>query len=113
VRKFEKIKQECTMPYEMKDLGELNFYLGMKATRTAEYVKLDQHRYCRRIALFVNQYKTNISYSMGLLARFSKSQMLRACKAVLILLIYLRGTFDKGICYKGDDLKVCAYSEAD
>ncbi len=33
------------MRYEMKDLGELNYYLGMKVTRTAEYLKLDQHRY--------------------------------------------------------------------
>jgi hypothetical protein len=49
-RKIEDIKHEFTTRYEMKDLGELNYYLGMKVTRTAEYVKLDQHRYCLDIA---------------------------------------------------------------
>ncbi len=33
----------------MKDLGELNYYLGMKITRTDEYIKLDQSGYVRDI----------------------------------------------------------------
>jgi hypothetical protein len=32
------IKSEFTSRYEMKDLGELNYYLGMKVTRTADYI---------------------------------------------------------------------------
>ena len=32
---------------------------------------------------------------------------------MLRLLIYLRGTADRGICYSGDDLNVFAYSDAD
>ncbi len=37
------------------------------------------------------------------------------CKAVLRLLIYLRGTADRDICYRysGNDLKIFAYSDAD
>jgi hypothetical protein len=151
----------------MKDLGELNYYLGMKVTRTAEYVKLDQHRYCLDILAkydyllqgmenknystpmerdlklrkfesesmtdrqtdYAEQFpyqnivgallylsintRPDISYSVGVLARFSKSPTFRACKAVLRLLIYLRGTADRGICYSGDDLKIFAYSDAD
>ena len=42
---LEKIKQEFTMRYEMKDLGELQFYLGMKITRTKECITVDQERY--------------------------------------------------------------------
>ena len=30
----ENIKRKFTKRYEMKDLGELNYYLGMKITRT-------------------------------------------------------------------------------
>ena len=33
----------------MKDLGELNYYLGMKITRTEESIKLDQSGYVRDI----------------------------------------------------------------
>ena len=29
----------------MKDLGELAFYLGMRVTRTADYIAVDQERY--------------------------------------------------------------------
>ena len=39
--KIAEIKSEFTQRYEMKDLGELNYYLGMKVTRTADYIQLD------------------------------------------------------------------------
>ena len=37
-RMIAQIKSEFTSRYEMKDLGELNYYLGMKVTRTADYI---------------------------------------------------------------------------
>jgi hypothetical protein len=49
--KIEEIKSEFTSRYEMKDLGELNYYLGMKVTRTADYIQLDQQRYTLDILL--------------------------------------------------------------
>ena len=47
----ERIKQQFTEHYDMKDLGELNYYLGMKITRSEEYVyiKLDQSGCVREI----------------------------------------------------------------
>ncbi len=48
-RKIEDIKHKFTMRYEMKNLGKLNHYLEMKVTKTAKYVKLNQHRYCLNI----------------------------------------------------------------
>ena len=39
---IEKIKQEFTTRYEMKDLGELEYYLGMKVTRTEDFITVDQ-----------------------------------------------------------------------
>ena len=36
-----RIKQQFTDHFEMKDMGELNYYLGMKITRTDDYIKLD------------------------------------------------------------------------
>ena len=44
-----RIKQQFTKRYEMKDLGELNYYLGMKITKTEESIKLDQSGYVRDI----------------------------------------------------------------
>ncbi len=45
----ENIKRQFTKRYEMKDLGELNYYLGMKITRTQASIKLDQSGYVRDI----------------------------------------------------------------
>ena len=45
----ERIKKQFTERYEMKDLGELNYYLGMKITRSKEFIKLDQSGYVREI----------------------------------------------------------------
>ena len=33
----------------MKDLGELNYYLVMKITKSEEFIKLDQSGYVREI----------------------------------------------------------------
>ena len=35
---IEKIKQEFTTRYEMKDLGELKYYLGMYVKRTEDFI---------------------------------------------------------------------------
>ena len=167
LNKIEKIKKEFTMRYEMKDLGELNYYLGMKITRTAEYIQLDQHRYTLdiltkynyllqghenkiyetpmerdlKLRKFENQgmsdqqtdyverfpyqnivgallylsinTRPDISYAVGVLARFSKFPTVRACKAVLQVLVYLRGAAKRGIRYSGNDMRVYAYSDAD
>ena len=44
-----RIKQQFTDQFEMKDMGELNYYLGMKITRTNDFIKLDQAGYVREI----------------------------------------------------------------
>ena len=165
--RISEIKQEFTSRYEMKDLGELNYYLGMKITKTDEYIQLDQHRYTLDILAkydylltgqenkrystpmerdlklrkfeadsmsdreidYVERFpyqnivgallylsintRPDISYPVGVLARFSKRPTVRACKAVLRVLIYLRGTAEVGIRFTGDDLRVYGYSDAD
>ena len=57
--------------------------------------------------------RPDISYSVGVLARFCTRPNYRVCKAVLRVLVYLRRTPDKGIRYTGTDLSVYAYSDAD
>ena len=165
--KIADIKSEFTSRYEMKDLVELNYYLGMKVTRTTDYIRLDQTRYTMDILAkydhLLQEYKNknyatpmeqdrklrkseadsmsdhqtdyverfpyqnivgallylsintrpDISYSVGVLARFSKNPNYRACKALLRVLVYLRGTSETGIRYTGTDLCVYAYSDAD
>ncbi len=49
IEEVDRIKRQFTKRYEMKDLGELNYYLGIKITRTEESIKLDQSGYVRDI----------------------------------------------------------------
>ena len=55
----------------------------------------------------------NIAYAVGVLSRFSKTPNYRACKAVIRVLIYLRGTFDVGIIFSESTLNLHAFSDAD
>jgi hypothetical protein len=167
LKEVERIKRQFTERYEMKDLGELNFYLGMKITRTDKFIKLDQSGYIREILekydyllrgyegrtyntpmerelklrklerlsmsakqkAYVAEFpyqnivgallylalntRPDISYAVGVLARFNTYPNYRACKALVRLLIYLRTTPSVGIQFKNDDLNLFAYSDAD
>ena len=167
MKEVERIKNQFTERYEMKDLGELNFYLGMKITRTSDFIKLDQSAYIREILekydyllhgyegrtyntpmerelklrkferlsmnekqkAYVSEFpyqnivgallylalntRPDISYAVGVLARFNTYPNFRACKALVRLLIYLRSTPKVGIQFRNDDLNLFAYSDAD
>ncbi len=49
LQEVKRIKQQFTDHFEMKDMGELNYYLGMNITRTDDFIKLDQAGYVREI----------------------------------------------------------------
>ena len=57
--------------------------------------------------------RPDIAYSVGVLARFNTNPNFRACKAIIRLLLYLRGTQDVGIQFTGNSLNVFGYSDAD
>jgi hypothetical protein len=163
----DRIKRKFTEHYEMKDLGELNYYLGMKITRSEESIKLDQSGYTREILdkyshllrgkegkivntpmerdlklrksevrtmskdqqAYVAEFpyqnivgallylalntRPDISYAVGVLARFNTNPIFRACKALIRLLLYLRSTPNIGLTFTGTELDLFAYSDAD
>ena len=42
-------KQQFIDHFELKDMAELNYYFGMKITRTNDFIKFDQAGYVREI----------------------------------------------------------------
>ncbi len=46
---MKRIKQQFTDHFEMKNMGDLNYSLGMKITRIDDFIKLDQAGYVREI----------------------------------------------------------------
>jgi len=164
---IEEIKGKFTQKYEMKDLGEVNYYLGMRISRSEDYIGLDQTGYIREV---LNKYddllrglehrhyttpmerdlklrkvesiemsqkhreyvdkfpyqnivgallylaintRPDISYTVGVLARFNTAPNYRACKALIRVLVYLRDTAEFGIKFRDDDFNLFAYSDAD
>ena len=151
----------------MKDLGELNYYFGIKITRTQTAIKLDQSGYVRDIlekyghllagkegkvvntpmerdlklrktesrSMSTNQRayvssfpyqnivgallylalntRPDISYAVGVLARFNTNPNFRACNALVRVLLYLKATPTVGIKFTGTDLNLFAYCDAD
>ena len=167
LQEVKRIKQQFTNHFEMKDMGELNYYLGMKITRTDDFIKLDQAGYVREILekykhllrgldskrantpmerdlklrksenesmtpsqreyvskfpyqnlvgallyLAINT-RPDISYTVGVLARFNQYPNFRACKALIRALLYLRETPDVEIQFTGKSLDIFGYSDAD
>lgn len=55
----------------------------------------------------------DICYAVGLVSRFQSNPGLAHWKAVKRILRYLRGTMDYVLCYKGSDLRLVGYSDAD
>ena len=57
--------------------------------------------------------RPDISYAVGVLARFNSYPTYRSCKAIIRLLLYLRHTQTRGIQFRGDELNLFGYSDAD
>ena len=161
------LKSAFTQNFEMKDLGEVSQYLGMKITREHDTIRVDQTQYTKDILkrfdklirengnrkydtpmerdlkltktegkdmtlkeaeyamkfpyqnivgallyLSINT-RSDIAYAVGVLSRFCKTPNYRACKALIRVLIYLRGTLNVGITFSGSKLDLHAFSDAD
>ena len=57
--------------------------------------------------------RPDVSYAVGVLARFNKFPTYRSCKVLVRVLIYLRDTTERGIQFTGSDFELSAYSDAD
>jgi len=164
---LDELKTAFTQNFDMKDLGEVNQYLGMHITRTEKTIRIGQTQYTKDILkrfdkllrqngkrnydtpmerdlkltktesrdmtldeaeyamkfpyqnivgallyLSINT-RPDIAYAVGVLSRFCKTPNYRACKALIRVLIYLRGTIDVGITFSGSTLDLHAFSDAD
>jgi hypothetical protein len=161
------LKRQFTSRYEMKDLGPVNHYLGMRVTRTSDSIKIDQEAYAddilRRFDSLLQgmqnkSYSTpmerdlklskkdfedmtssqielvrdfpyqsvigallylaihtrpDLAYVVNYLSRFNHQPTFKACKALIRVLVYLRGSKSKGLLFDGDDLDLTCLSDSD
>ena len=80
-----------TTPME-RDLKLRKFESGEMSDQQTDYVERFPYQNIVGALLYLSiNTRPDISYAVGVLARFSKYPTVRACRAVLRVLIYLRG----------------------
>ena len=57
--------------------------------------------------------RADISYAVGVLARYANKPSIAACKMVVHLMQYLRGTVDKGIIFSGNEFDMHIFTDSD
>uniref|UniRef100_A0A2N9EE71 Integrase catalytic domain-containing protein n=1 Tax=Fagus sylvatica TaxID=28930 RepID=A0A2N9EE71_FAGSY len=128
-------KKWLSSTFEMKDMGEANFVLGVKITRdrSKKLLSLSQGTYIKKILERFHMHNSKpIDTPMEKGCTLSldqcpkndeeKNQMSKVpyasaigslMRAVKRILRYLRGTSDHALCYHGGDLRLTGYSDAD
>uniref|UniRef100_A0A2N9FG52 Integrase catalytic domain-containing protein n=1 Tax=Fagus sylvatica TaxID=28930 RepID=A0A2N9FG52_FAGSY len=126
------IKEWLSSTFEMKDMGEASFVLGVKILRdrSRKLRSLSQETYIRKVEIesmarvpYANAISSlmyamlctrpDICFVVGLVNRFQSNLGPAHWKAVKRILRYLRGTADYMLCYQGRDLRLRGYSDAD
>lgn len=79
-----------------------------------EYFKFFPYRSIVGALLYLSTYtRPDISYAVGVLARFGSKPTPAACRLAVYLLKYVAGTVDKGIKFSGSKFDMHVFSDAD
>uniref|UniRef100_A0A2N9F5U8 Reverse transcriptase Ty1/copia-type domain-containing protein n=1 Tax=Fagus sylvatica TaxID=28930 RepID=A0A2N9F5U8_FAGSY len=133
-------KEWLSSNFEMKDMGEADYILGVKIFRDRlkkildtpiakneslsqnmcpktqdEQEKMAHVPYANAIGSLkyvMMCTRPDICYAVGLVCRFQSNPGLAHWKAVKRILRYLKGTMDYVLCYQGSDLRLIGYSNA-
>ncbi|XP_071696145.1 uncharacterized mitochondrial protein AtMg00810-like [Rutidosis leptorrhynchoides] len=106
--------------FSMTDLGPLNYFLGIHATRTASGMFLSQKQYASEIierdgALqYLTFTRPDISYAVQQICLFMHDPREQHMHALKRIIRYIQGTADLGLqLYSSSPTTLVAYSDAD
>ncbi|GJZ17242.1 NADH-plastoquinone oxidoreductase subunit K [Tanacetum coccineum] len=95
-------KKRMSSQFEMSDLGELTYYLGIKISQEKDCVEIKQDRYAMKILK-----EAELTYSVGVVNRYMQSSRESHARAIKQIVCYLKGTTSFGIEYKqGNDMRL-------
>eukprot|EP00253_Pinus_taeda_P029013 PITA_29013 len=105
------VKSSLKKKFEMTDLGHLHYFLGLQVLQSKEGISLSQSKYafdilrhfhmedsCRKTLVF-NHTRPDLSFAVGLVARFMQNPRESHWKAAKRILRYVRGKVQFGIHY--------------
>lgn len=121
-------KENLSVRFQMKELGQLKHFLGLEIDRTQEGIFLCQQKYSRDLLrwsqtmyrqlvgslIYLTLTRPDISYPVGVMSRYMQNPKKSHLEAVRRILRYVKNTLDYGVLYKkGGDCKLTGYCDAD
>eukprot|EP00253_Pinus_taeda_P029311 PITA_29311 len=89
------VKSSLKKKFEMTDLGHLHYFLGLQVLQSKEGISLSQSKK----TLVLTHTRPDLSFVVGLVARFLQNPRESHWKAAKRILRYVRGTIQFGIHY--------------
>eukprot|EP00253_Pinus_taeda_P028371 PITA_28371 len=106
------VKSSLKKKFEITDLGHLHYFLGLQVLQSKEGISLSQSKYACDILfhfhmedwklLYLTDTRPELSFVVGLIARFMKNPHESHWKAAKTILHYVRGTIQFGIHYSAE-----------
>ncbi|KAE8657119.1 hypothetical protein F3Y22_tig00116996pilonHSYRG00002 [Hibiscus syriacus] len=121
-------KENLSVRFQMKELGQLKHFLGLEVDRTHEGIFMCQQKYakdllkrfgmleCKSTSTQIepNVKIPDISYAVGVMSRYMQNPKKPHLEAVRRILRYVNSTIDYGLLYKKDeDCKLFGYCDVD
>ncbi|KAL6327017.1 hypothetical protein AAG906_013184 [Vitis piasezkii] len=108
VEEIFRTKENLSVRFEMKELGQLKHFLGLEVDRTHEGIFLCQQKYAKDLL------KKFGMLEFGVMSRYMQNPKKPHLEAVRRILRHVKGTIDYGLLYKkGEDCKLVGYCDAD
>ncbi|KAE8676439.1 hypothetical protein F3Y22_tig00111614pilonHSYRG00169 [Hibiscus syriacus] len=114
-------KENLSVRFQMKELGQLKHFLGLEVDRTHEGIFLCQQKYAKDLLKRFGMLECkststpmepNIKF--GVMSRYMQNPKKPHLEAVQRILRYVKNTIDYGLLYKkGEDCKLVGYCDAD
>ncbi|KAA0067760.1 Beta-galactosidase [Cucumis melo var. makuwa] len=106
------LKQRMGDEFEIKDLGNLKYFLGMKVARSKEgnsddQVPVDKEQYQRLVGklIYLSHTRPNISFIVSVVSQFMQTPYEKHMEVVNRILRYLRNTPGKGLMFRKTNRK--------
>ncbi|KAE8685700.1 putative disease resistance protein [Hibiscus syriacus] len=120
-------KENLSVRFQMKELGQLKHFLGIESTLTPmepnakmctrEGKDLEDATMYRQLVgslVYLTLIRPDISYAVGMMSQYIKNPKKPHLETVRQILRYVKSTIDYGLLYKkGEDCKLVGYCDTD
>ncbi|KAL5537662.1 hypothetical protein UlMin_045498 [Ulmus minor] len=114
---IESLQRHLASEFEMKQLGDLKYFLGIEVARTKnDATSTDKARYQRLVGklIYLSHTRSDIAYAVCVVSQFKNDPRKPYMDAIERILRYLKSTPGKGLLFtKHNHLKVEGYIDAD